>query len=217
MRKSLFFVVLLSLVFVLSTSAFAKSSPYDPGTVYLSGDTNLNFMFGTDTIKPDQGDSMDFNHTIFGLGTRAGYFVIDGLEVGLGLNYDYDKMTYKYPGGGGDNTETASSYLFGLQGGYFFDIGGYDPFFMLLIGYEGISNESKPDGGDTTTDGVSGLGYDIALGMNFVLTDHVGLAPALFYSGASLSGESKTGSAEAAKYDYSASLYGLRMAINLFL
>lgn len=225
MNRLLKVSLVLALVLLVSTTAFAKSkgSAYETGNIYLTGATNLNFGMGSDTMTPDEGDEMTTDHTMFGLGTRAGYFVIDGLEIGLGLNYDYDKAEWDATStdAAGKETEmtmtqTNSTYLVGLQGAYFFDMDGIDPFVAVLVGFTGSSDELKPEEGDSTTDSTSGPGYDISLGVNFLLNKKVGLAPALYYTGTSESGSTETGSVSS-DYDFSTSRYGLRVGINLFL
>ena len=225
MRKLSIVLLVLSLGLLLASTASAKEAAYNAGNIFLSGATDLNLAFGTDTVKPKDGDSQDTSHTVFGLGTRVGYFVINGLEVGLGLDYNYDKASTDIPTtdpttGATEKIKTdttTSDYLFGIQGAYFFDLGGTDPFIALLLGLGGNSNDVKPDKGDKTTNSASGMAYDISVGVNFLLNKRVGLAPALFYTGDSFSGSYKVGSGTAADYDTTSSRMGLRVGIDLFL
>jgi hypothetical protein len=224
MKKLMTVLLALTIGLMLTTTSFAKDNAYAAGNMFLSGDTNLNMAFGTDSLKLKDQDKQDTDHVVFGLGTRAGYFFINGLEAGLGMTYDYDKSSYKedYTSDSGDDTskinvdDTTSSYLIGLQGQYFFDMNGIDPFIGVLIGYNGLSNENKPEKGDKTTSSGGGLAYDISAGVNFLLNKRVGIAPALFYRGASVSGTNKYGS-ESIDFDSTSSRYGLRIGIDLFL
>ena len=222
MGKMIRVLLVLSLGLLLATSAFAKDA-YEPGNFYLSGATDLNFAMGTDTFTPDEGDGVDTDHTVFGLGTRAGYFVIEGLEIGLGFEYDYDKATTEFTTVDDQGVATTmdvdtitSSYLIGLQAAYFYNLGGIDPFLAFLIGFGGQSTDVEPEEGDSTANSASGLAYDIALGVNFLLNSKVGLAPALYYRGLSFSGTDDS-SGEDADYDWSSSRFGLRVGINCFL
>ncbi|MCZ7584830.1 MAG: hypothetical protein M5R36_16695 [Deltaproteobacteria bacterium] len=181
MGKLVKVLLTLSLGLLLATSAFAKDS-YETGNWFLSGSSNLNFAFGSDTYKADVSGAKESStdHTVFGLGTRVGYFVVNGFEVGLGFLYDYDQASYDKYGAVPEGETTMSSYLVGVQGAYFYDLGGMDPFFAALIGFHGTSTETAPKSGSSTTTDSSGLAADVDLGVNFLLTGSVGLAPSLY-------------------------------------
>lgn len=219
MSKAMRVLMVTGLVLLMSTAAFAKGSgdAYNAGHIFLSGSTNLDLAFGTDTMEPDGGSSVDTDHTEIGLGTRVGYFVIKGWEIGLGLNYDSDKATVDVAGT--ETVTTSSEMLIGLQTAYFFNLSGaIDPYGALLIGYSSRSTEVEPDGGTSTTDEASGFpAYEIEAGVNIqVASGRVGIAPALFYRGYSRAGTTDAGGTDA-DYDESGSRFGFKVAVNGFL
>ncbi|MBZ0271530.1 hypothetical protein K8I61_05810 [bacterium] len=226
MGKLVKVLLAVSLGVLLATSAFAAESSYDQGTWFLSGGSNLDLAFGSDTMTPEKGPDATTDVTEFGLGTRVGYFVIDGLEIGLGLDFDYTQMTDD-----ADNVTTVTDFLIGLQGAYFIDLSGYvDPFVAILFGFASESTDFAPDTGTDTTDSASGFGYRGDLGINIAVARTVGIAPSIFYRGESLSGTAdvvtttvdpttgaETTTTAEADYDTTSGRFGLGVAINVFL
>jgi len=224
MRKLVIILFAIALGLVVASVAVAKDNAYNAGNLYLTGSTDLNLQFGDDVMKPKGGTKTTVDHTIFGLGTRIGYFVVKGFEIGLGLNYDYDQAassTNETDDNGNTVknkvTTTTSTYLVGPQGAYFFNLGGMDPFIAALIGYAGNSMDSKPNHGDKTTASAGGFAWDAAVGINFLVNPKVGIAPALFINMQTLNGDTKTDGGSKLKYTDSTTRYGLRIGVNLFL
>ncbi|MCL4233442.1 MAG: outer membrane beta-barrel protein [Deltaproteobacteria bacterium] len=168
---------------------------YDSGTWFLSGGTRANFSFDNVAVDRENSGNTDTDHTRFGLGTKIGYFPVRTWEIGIALEYDYDRGLDD-----NDTIETTTDVMIGLQTLWFFPLDGIvDPYGGLTLGYNSRTVETEPEVGLATSDSYSGFpAYELEAGANIQLASgHVGLAPALYYRGYTLNGEDETSSTSA--------------------
>ncbi len=215
-RMSLFILIL---IFVAAGSAFAGDKNIEAENILVGGAADLGFALGTRTATPEEGDDIETNTTSFGLSGYMGYFVIDGFELGPILALDNEKITYVEGGANGDDAvSSTTTYDFGLQLGYFFDLGGAAvPYGMLGIAYRGGS--TSYDNGDTeATADMSGYVIEPKVGANIFFTEAIALDLGLFVEYASYTQTQDSGEddSEEADFDVSETNYGLAVGFNVF-
>ncbi len=190
------FVVALAALAVLALAIPASAPAADPdhvyesGTWFLSGSTRANFGFENVAVDRENSGNTDTDHTRFGLGTKIGYFPVRTWEIGIALEYDYDRSLDD-----SDTIETTTDAMIGLQTLWFFPLDGIvDPYGGLTLGYNLHTVETEPEVGLATSDSYSGFpAYELEAGANIQLANgQVGLAPALYYRGYTLGGEDET-------------------------
>jgi outer membrane protein len=150
---------ILSVVALLTSAAFAQEFA-KKGVVELGG----NVGFTSITAIAD-GKSASNSTTIFQISPTVGYFVMDGLEIGI------DPLELGYAGTSatsGLTTLSEGSYTMTMVGiwafgAYHFLTGGNAfPYLQALVGYTSESETGSP--------GASGLSYGFAGGAKFKLT-----------------------------------------------
>ena len=153
MKKIITSLMALSLIF----SASAQTSS---GNILLDG--SANFMFSSTT-----DDDTKMKTTDIGLGLMGGYFVIDGLALGLGVSVDNSSMKPD----GGDAVKSSSTMLTPFARYYVGDIGVWG---QVSYGFGSM----KYDGDDLGNNSSLGL----AVGYAIFLNDNVSLNPNLGYN-----------------------------------
>lgn len=200
---------------------------YESGTWFLSGSTRANFSFNNVAVDRENSGNTDTDHTRFGLGTKIGYFPVRTWEIGVAVEYDYDRSLDD-----NDTIETSTDVMIGLQTLWFFPLDAIvDPYGGLTIGYNARTVETEPEVGLATSDSYSGFpAYELEAGANIQLAGgQVGLAPALFYRGYTLGGDDETStisadssgnevsSVETESVDENAREFGFKFGVFVFL
>lgn len=171
---------LLTLSLSLLLVGFSYSQKTASGTFMASGSIGLAFnteksFDGTTTTTDGKSSLINFNPTI-------GYFVIDGLAVGAGINIS--TSSYKWDGSADQNK--TSSLAFAPFVRYYTDMG--------LFGHGSVSlgsgkNKFTQDNGGTVTTSETkfGLfGFEIGGGFAYFLNDNVAIEPLLVYGSSSI-------------------------------
>lgn len=174
--KKTFLTLSLSLLLV----GFSYSQKTASGTFMASGSIGLTF----NTEKSNDGTSTatDGKYSSIKINPRIGYFVMDGLAVGAGINISI----YGYKWDGSANKVNTTSLAFAPFARYYTDMG--------LFGHGSVSlgsgkNKFTQDigGTETTTETKFGLfGFEIGGGFAYFLNDNVAIEPLLVYGSNSL-------------------------------
>ncbi len=135
---------------------------------------NRKFEFGGEEVAAAK-------YTQFAIAANAlgGYFVTDGLEIGLAFFFDYYNTKYKES----ENVYIDMYYGIGPQVCYFFDLGGsLAPYVSAAVLYRGSTEKTKPAGGGGTTSKTSGFVIEPRAGVNIFITDSVAFDLGLFFN-----------------------------------
>lgn len=227
MKKVLIFTLIL--VFAFAMTAFAgKDKNIKAGDILVGGGTDLGFGMGSMTITPDVDDAIDQEHSLmnFGLNGYAGYFVIDGLELGPTVEFDYSKNTMTWSEGDDEVITTTTEWAIGLQVGYFLDLDSIAvPYGMLGFGYAKMGTTADvtevDDDGDTveTTNEMDASAFKIGpkLGVNLFFTNKIALDLGLYmdyYMNGS--GTETETDEDDLDFDFTEMDYGLAVGFNVF-
>lgn len=174
MKKSIFTFVAV----MLTATAFAQFT--NQGTFLLGGSSNLGLNFLSEKFKSGNGDFQDGSKTSsFNISPQAGYFVVNNLAVGVGLDFSTFKET-------NDTFESSStSLLFGPFIRYYFDK-------LYAEGSFGVGSSSSTISDSEST--VSTSAWSVGAGYALLLSDLVTLEPQIGYG----SGTSKNKDADIA-------------------
>ena len=164
--KKLFTILCVGLLTV------SLSAQTDAGTMLLEGSSNLNYSsLKVNSISVD-GDELDDDFlpedatSTLGLKVIGGYFMMDGLAVGLLI--DYSSST--------EGDYSSSSMTIGPIARYY--IGESGMWTQLSYGIGSSSEEYDGDSEDGPSIGALGIGAGYAL----MLSDNVSISPSLGYS-----------------------------------
>jgi len=165
MKKSIITLLTLSIVSV-GYSQFTK------GTILIGGNTNLGFGSQTETVKAGSTSSTISKLTTVAFQPQAGYFLMDNLAIGAGINIysgttKWNASTDKY---------TVSQLIFAPFGRYYFN----KIFAQASFGL-GSKKEKDTQAATTTTIKTSVSNWSIAGGYAVLLNESIALEPQLGY------------------------------------
>jgi len=166
MKKIIFIALFMTAVATTSWAQFSK------GTFLIGGTSNFSIGFDTEKSKSGNSTTTDGKTTSFSLEPAAGYFFMDNLAVGAGINLS--TSTFKADGSG--NKSISSSTLFTPFVRYYFDK------FYAQGGFQVGSQKTEFKVNSTTTtfkDGVTG--WSLAGGYALLLNESVALEPQIGY------------------------------------
>lgn len=131
------FIAIAAMAAAVTVSAQEKGDMYISGTLNLSTSSNVTTS-GNATLKESDGTS-------FGLSPEFGIFVIDNLEVNVGLGYELTKIPNGYTTDDGKNL-FENSNLFHIQAGLNYHIRladkfTYAPGVKFLVGFGGAKDQ----------------------------------------------------------------------------
>ena len=168
-------ITLTFMTLLLSLGLMAQ----DQGTILLSGSTGLNFSSLTlnDTEPNDLASGEEYSSSTLDLNLTMGYFVTDGLAVGLAVSSEADTYKSEYEGGSSEN-KISTTLIAPMVRYYVSETGLYG---QLSYGFGSSINKSTSGSNSNETETkVSNLG--IGLGYSIFLSDDVALSPSLTYS-----------------------------------
>ncbi len=187
--------------------------PVDKGSFMFGGDVNLTIATGSMTLEPDEGDDIDTDTFSFGIDALAGYYVINGLEVGGLLIIESESEEDD------DQKETDTTWALAPQVGYFYQFSDkFSVFGMLPIGYMKTTNKVEPDAKnakDTETE-TGGFFFEPRGGIVYHLTDNLGFTASLYFRYMSGEGSRDNGNKDV-DFDVKSSELGLRVGLLCFL
>jgi hypothetical protein len=208
-------------VFICAGAALAADDKdLNKGTILVGGGSTLGLLLGNHTIKPEEGDSMKVNSTIFDLTGFAGYFAMEGVEIGGIMSINYG--TAKAKQGDTKINGTMTMWDIGPQAGYYYNPGkntSYAPFGMLALEYlsAGMKSDYTLAGGDKVKNDADISGWSVTprVGLLFFLNKKIAVDASLFVKYISASGSTKDG--EKTDIDVTSTNYGLMFGIDGFL
>lgn len=145
-------LITLGLVLLLATTASAQESPYGKGTKLVGFAMNSSA-----TVYEAGGITQTSSNGTFGV--QYGYFVMNGLVLGVDLNSQVS--TFETEGGGSNSTVESSQGSLGLFAAYYFRLGDKHAIYPELRLYGGTAETSGglADEEWEISGGTLGVGY----------------------------------------------------------
>ena len=167
MKKVVFITFFITAVV---TAGFAQFK--DKGTILLGGSTSAAVNFITEKSKVGGSTSTDGKVTSFSLEPTVGYFAIDDLAIGAGLNLS----TSTFKPDGSVSKSKSSTILLSPFARYYFD-----KFYAQGTFQVGSQNTEFTSGSVTTKNKESLSGWSLAGGYPIFLNESVTLEPQVGY------------------------------------
>lgn len=161
--------IVTAIAFVLLCSgAYAQ---FNQGRILAGGSVG----FQSQTVKREVNGASNtagkYNQINFN--PKVGYFVIDNLAVGLGV--DLASATFKAEGSNNKNTQSAFTVTPFVR--YYLDMG---LFFQGQVGFGNQKDKTVADNTTTTTKN-NVLDWALGVGYAYFLNDHVAIEPIVYY------------------------------------
>jgi len=163
--------ILLSLVAVVMVIAGANAQT-EQGGIMAGGSIGLNFGSYYGEYDGNKGDKT--KTTNIAVMPKVGYFVTDGLAVGLGINLN--SLSEKEDGD--DDKYTSSTFLISPFARYYSSVG--------LFGDVSVGIGSQKDKYGDNEDKENVFGWSLGAGYAIFLNDHVSIEPMVSYNSLSL-------------------------------
>ncbi len=165
---------------LLSIFALSLNAQTEAGKIYVGGSSDLSFGAMTVKVKSDNGTSTMGKQTSFSLAPEAGYFVMDGLAVGLGIDMSLDVQKPE----DSDYKSSTTTVLFGPFAKYYYGTGNIKPFAQAGIAFGSMAEKDSYEGeSETEKAGVFGFGFGIGAAM--FMNDNVAFELGIGYQSAS--------------------------------
>jgi opacity protein-like surface antigen len=150
------------------------SSPTAKGTMVISGSTNFSYSSMTNETKlsSDYGsDEYEYDANQFNFSPSIGWFVSDGVAIGININYESLKQKNE------SEEQKESTFLIGPSVTYYFGSSNIKPF---ILGEYMVGNYKNEYDGDESSTQVNGWG--LGGGVAFFLNQHISLNIGLGYA-----------------------------------
>lgn len=180
-------ILLISLQFMIPVFSFSQTQE---GSILARGAFTVNFNnvkqeVDNNTRRLGSLTTLEFN-------PAAGFFIIDGIAIGVGL--DWQRQSAKDP----DNKRNVEhSLTLGPFGRFYTELG---PFFQAQISFGGGSEKERPDGGPEVVNSFGIFSWGIGLGYPYFLNDNISMEPLLLYRARNRSREIAGGIDAVTKY-----------------
>ena len=172
MKKIITSILALSLIFSASAQTSSGDILLDAGTDFSFNSLKLN------DIDPGGLNGLSQKTSAIELNVTSGYFVMDGLVLGLGVAYSSDKTTTNP--GGVDEVSITTSLVIGPMLRYY--IGETNLWGQISYGL-GLGKTKDEEGGSSIeTDDPKIVALGIGLGYAHFLNDNISINPSLSYS-----------------------------------
>jgi len=164
-------ILILLIGVAMSSVAYAQ---FTKGTIMAGGSLGASF----NTNKTEAGNTTTTTGTTNTVNffPQAGYFVIDNLAVGAGINLSSSTTKFN----GTNNKTTISSASFAPFARYY-----YQKFYGQFSFNVGSGNNKNTNGNVTTDNKFSTSGWSLAAGYAYLLNEHVAVEPQIGYGSAS--------------------------------
>lgn len=158
---------------------FSASAQTSSGDILLDAGTDFSFTsLKLNDIDPGGLNGLSSKSSAIELNASGGYFIMDGLVLGLGVAYSSGKTTVDL--GGGESVSTETSLVIGPMLRYY--IGETNLWGQISYGL-GSGKEKDETGGTTTeTDDPKIGAFGLGLGYAHFLNDNISINPSLSYS-----------------------------------
>jgi len=159
--------MLLSLL-VLTTVMYAQT---EKGKWYISGSSDISYSSTTTTYEYDGEEQGDLDLSQFNITPTIGYFVTDGLAVGLSFNVESSKQ----------DDVTSNSILIGPMAKYYFGTSNIKPFIQ-----GGLYFGSQKEDDDVDEAKAKASAWDLSGGVALFINDFASVDIGLGYGSATL-------------------------------
>ena len=180
--------------------AFASQAQTSQGAILLNGSIDASFLQNKtefDGVTVDGTKDSNFN-----LSPSVGYFVTDGLAVGL--NVDIQSSSSKLD----DEKSTVRTLVVGPLVRYYTEFGVFG---LANAGLASIKFKDE-EGSETFEEKASGFGWEIGVGYAAFLGENVAIEPAITYGGASFNFDE-----DGVDFTQKSSGLGINIGISVFL
>jgi outer membrane protein len=200
--KRILFASLL-ILFVMSINAQTSA-----GKFLIGGSSAFNFSSTTEKYKSDDGDGTNGKNLDLNLVPQVGYFVMDGLAVGLELNITYS--SYKVDGAADKSSGTTLVAAPFVR--YYYGASKIKPYGEGAFGF-GTYIDKYPDFEGTQTDKYGVFAWQLKGGIGVFLNDAVSFDLGLGYQSLSVKAKENND----ANYRDITSGIGLEIGITIIL
>jgi outer membrane protein len=172
------------IVLVLSFFVLSLNAQTEAGKILVGGSSSLSFSAMTQKYKSDDLDGTYGKGTSFSLAPEAGYFVMDGLAVGVELSFGLSSFKQDDSNYKSSSTQIVAAPFVK----YYYGTGKVKPFATASIGF-GSQVDKDKQGETTVTDKTGIFGFGGGIGAAMFMNDNVALELGLGY--ASMSSKAK--------------------------
>ena len=211
--KKIFTILCVSL---LSVGVFAQAET-EAGTFLLQmGGDGISFTSQSVSERNGSGgtdfdDQYDkINVSSFGINAMAGYFVADGLAIGLALSSNSKTTSIEYAVGGNDPDDEVTTALT-IAPAFRYYIGESGMWSQISYGFGSSGTDSGQQGYEPTKISVLAFGAGYAISLN----DYISLNPSLGYSLMTLTDKDATSDASGNDEDQVTKTGGLTFGFSL--
>lgn len=169
MKKLLFLAVSFLLISALAYSQVGA------GTKYVNAASSISFSSMKYTEEFGEEGSDEATMTDLSISPSVGYFIMDGLAVGITALYESSKWKYEE-----FESDPHVTYGLGVFGKYYYGQGTIKPFGKAEIGILGVSH------GEADDEKSSGMGFALGGGVAYFLNEYVAAEAGLDYSVSSM-------------------------------
>jgi outer membrane protein len=162
---------------VLSMFVLSLSAQTGAGKLLIGGSSSFGFNATTDKYKSDLGDGTIGKGMQVNLAPQVGFFVIDGLAVGLELNIDLSSFKVD----DSDSKTNSTALIAAPFVRYYYGTNKIKPFAEGSIGF-GTLIEKDKNGDITTTDKIGVFGFGFGIGAAMFLNDNVSVDLGIGYN-----------------------------------
>jgi hypothetical protein len=163
---------------VISLLVLSLNAQTTAGKLLLGGSSSMGFAASTNKWKDDNGSGTDSKDLSFNLTPQVGFFVINGLAVGLVLDIEYAASKDD----ASNDKDISTTVVAGPFVRYYFGSSKIKPFVEGSGGFGVYSDKYDPDEGNTITDKYGVMALQGKGGVAFFLNDAVSLELGLSYN-----------------------------------
>ncbi|HET8567992.1 MAG TPA: outer membrane beta-barrel protein [Candidatus Limnocylindria bacterium] len=202
------------LVVLAMVPMFAAAAEVAPGTIQVTGNSNLGFATGSEKTKVTGAPESKVDGTQFDLGARSLYYVIKDLGVGLDLSYGFESQKFEATAGGANKNSSATLQI-GPAIEYSYPVAEKASVFgFATVGYVTETDKGTTDGVDDPDVKRTGFGYELAVGAKYFFTKSFSLDGSVGYASQTVS-EEVTG-ATGPKPDITTAGFGLNVGLSVY-
>ncbi len=155
---------ILSGIVLITMSLLTMNAQTEQGKWLISGASDLTFSSTTTTLEYDGEELGDSDATKLSLTPVAGYFIADGLAIGMALNVENSKQ----------DDYTSNSLTIGPFARYYFGNSNVKPFLQGALLFGSSTEEDDTDEADASVNAWE-LGGGVAMFINNFLSVDMGL------------------------------------------
>ena len=169
-------------IIIISLSTYGISAQTEGGTFMLGAGSSLSSVgLSVDDIDPGSLNGVDISSNTTDLNLFGGFFVTDGLVLGLGVTYE--NTTSKQDGNGYENESSSTTTTIIPSIKYYFGESGFNTGLSYAIGtVKDIDEESDVSGTYEYEDEGSLSMLNLSAGYSFFVNDIIALTPSLVYT-----------------------------------